>query len=152
MSIDSRADLLGLRLPGIQRKVQELLRATEGELNELPNEPSKDPVGEVYNVISKFSDALAQYVEGTPGKGGLLQAIRPAQQSFRETICRSSPDFRPYSKPDADEVTKRRNGLTKPDFLSNEEEVHLPSDDDNAIYIDEVMDRARQYASARRLR
>ena len=123
------------------------MRATEEELNELPNEPSKDPVGEVYNVISKFSDALIQYVEGTPGEDGLLQAIRPEKQRFRQSIRKTGPDFRPYNRPDADDIVKRRNSLTKPDFLSNEGEVDLPTDDENAIYIDEVMDRARQYVS-----
>ena len=144
-------DLWGFRLPAIQRKVQELLRATEGELSELPNEPSKDPVGEVYNVISKFSDALAQYVEGMPDKDGLLQAVRPEQQRFREEVRKTRPDFRPYNEPDTDEVTMRRDRLTKPEFLANEEEVDLPTDDDNAIYIDEVMDRARQYVFTHRL-
>lgn len=137
---------MGSRLPAIQRKVQESLRATEAELHELPNEPSKDPVGEVYNVISRFSRSLGRYVEGTSGKDGLLQAIRPEQKAFRDELSKTAPDFRPYNKPDADDIIKRRSALTKPDFLSNEQEVKMPKDDDDAIFIDEVMANAEQYA------
>ncbi|EPS96653.1 hypothetical protein FOMPIDRAFT_52737 [Fomitopsis schrenkii] len=132
------------QLPAIQRKVQELLRATEGELHELPNEPSKDPIGEVFNVISRFSSALAGYVEGTPGKDGLLQSIRPEQKMFWRELRKTAPDFGPYNKPDTADIIQRRNGLTKPGFLSNEQEVDMPAGDDEAIYINEVMASAEQ--------
>lgn len=122
------------------------MRATEGELHELPNEPSKDPIGEVFNVISRFSSALAGYVEGTPGKDGLLQSIRPEQKMFWRELRKTAPDFGPYNKPDTADIIQRRNGLTKPGFLSNEQEVDMPAGDDEAIYINEVMASAEQYA------
>ncbi|KAH9924573.1 P-loop containing nucleoside triphosphate hydrolase protein [Fomitopsis serialis] len=130
------------RLPEIQKTIQEMLRTTESQLGELPKEPSKDPVGEVYNLVSKFSSALTQYVEGTPGADGLLQIIRPKQQEFKDAIQKTAPDFRPFEKPDADDM--QLANLTPPDFLSNEEVPSLPEDDVGAIYIDEVMNLAVQ--------
>ncbi|KZT65429.1 hypothetical protein DAEQUDRAFT_814318 [Daedalea quercina L-15889] len=136
---DVLSALIAQRLPEIHKKIQEMLRTTESQLSDLPNEPSKDPVGEVYNIISKFCTALNRYVEGTPGADGLLQAIRPQQQEFKDEIRRTAPDFRPYDKLDMLSIS-----LTNADFLSNEEKPYMPADDDSAIYIDEVMDLALQ--------
>ena len=132
---------VGDRLPDIHKTIQEMLRTTEAQLGELPQEPSKDPVGEVYAIIGKLSSALSQYVEGTPGADGLLQAIRPKQQDFKEAVRNTAPDFRPFEKTDDDLVTE---SLTVPEFLSNEEKPCLPEDDGSAIYVDEVMDLALQ--------
>ncbi|KZT65430.1 hypothetical protein DAEQUDRAFT_676924 [Daedalea quercina L-15889] len=140
---DVLSGLIAKRLPDIQKTIQDMLRTTEGQLGELPQEPSKDPIGEVYNLISKLSDALTQYVEGTPGAGGLLQTIRPKQQEFKDAIRKTAPDFRPSERPDGDDFAYG-NGLTLPEFLSNEEKPHLPDDDSDAIYIDQVMDYALQ--------
>ena len=66
-------DLWGFRLPAIQRKVQELLRATEGELSELPNEPSKDPVGGRGTEPNKNQQEWAS----SPVSAGRSENIRP---------------------------------------------------------------------------
>ncbi|TFY61378.1 hypothetical protein EVJ58_g4548 [Rhodofomes roseus] len=135
---DVLSGLIAKRLPDIQKTIQEMLRMTEIQLGELPKEASKDPVGEVYNLIGKFSSALTQYVEGTPGADGLLQTIRPKQQDFKDAIRKTAPDFRPFEQGD------NGSGLTVPEFLSNEEKPCLPEGDDHAVYINEVMDLALQ--------
>ena len=119
-----------------------MLRTTEAQLGELPREPSKDPVGEVYAVISKLTGALNRYVEGTPNSNGLLQTIRPKQQAFKEAVRNTAPDFRPFERSDANGPAA--TGLTLPEFLSNEETPRLPEDEGNAIYVDEVMELALQ--------
>ena len=98
------------------------------------------PYGSAH-VLVTASVRKSQYVEGTPGADGLLQAIRPKQQEFKEAVRNTAPDFRPFEKTDDDLVAE---SLTVPEFLSNEEKPCLPKDDDGAIYVDEVMDLALQ--------
>ena len=135
-----------LRLPDIQKTIQEMLRTTEAQLAELPREPSQDPVGEVYAMITQLAGALDRWVEGTPSADGLLQTIRPKQQEFRDAVRNTAPDFRPFERADAGGAAA---SLTLPEFLSNEETPGLPVDDAEAIYVDEVMALALQWVAFR---
>ncbi|KAF9807177.1 hypothetical protein IEO21_08336 [Rhodonia placenta] len=81
------------RLPEIELVIQKSLQTTEEHLRELPTEPSQDPVGEVYNLISRFSMQLTRYLEGTPEPDGLLQTIRPYQDAFKIAIRGTAPNF-----------------------------------------------------------
>lgn len=123
----------------LQEELQELLRKTDDALRALPKPPSIDPLTEILNVISEFARDIAKHVDGLPNRNGLLQAIRPAQETFRQTIRKTAPDFRPSERGDA-EVTP----LLPPSFLDCEERCDIYVADREPIYIDEVMQRAQE--------
>ncbi|KAI0628425.1 P-loop containing nucleoside triphosphate hydrolase protein [Trametes polyzona] len=132
------------RLPIIQEELQDLLTATDEQLNKLPKPPSSDALSEVLHLLSTFTKGLSQFLEGTPDEDGLLQSIRPAYESFLGAIRATEPDFRPYERQAAQRNPEAFKHTT-PLFLKSEEEVpYVPADDSSAIYIDEVMQRARQ--------
>ncbi|PCH35511.1 hypothetical protein WOLCODRAFT_107442 [Wolfiporia cocos MD-104 SS10] len=135
---DILSALIAKSLPAIQEKIQQMLMMTEGQLNELPKEPSKDPIGEVFNLISKFSARLTKYLEGTPGADGLLQTIRPRREEFRRAISATAPDFRPHNRHREDDDNEQPT-VVPLEFLANEGELVVPTTDDSAIYIDDVM-------------
>ena len=85
----------------LQEELQELLRKTDDALRALPKPPSIDPLTEILNVISEFARDIAKHVDGLPNRNGLLQAIRPAQETFKQTIRKTAPDFRPSERGDA---------------------------------------------------
>lgn len=125
----------------LQEELQELLRKTDESLRGLPKPPSTDALTEILNVIGDFSRDVAKHVDGLPDKNGLLQTIRPAQESFRQAIRGTAPDFRPSERGD-----KEATPLLPPNFLGVEErcDVYYVVDRE-PIYIDEVMHRAQEY-------
>ena len=123
---------------------------------------------ELLHVISDFVQDVARHVEGTTQEDGLLQSIRPAQERFKLAIRYTAPDFRVHERKARAQVRFAPTALVKgnedagneksgasesepqdvvphPDFLTNEDKYDFrPTNDDNAIYIDEVMQRAQQ--------
>ncbi|KIK81251.1 hypothetical protein PAXRUDRAFT_832978 [Paxillus rubicundulus Ve08.2h10] len=151
------SELIAKRLPEIQKELMNSLQETEAELRALPRAPSSDPVGEVLHVLSNFTRDLSRRLEGTSEEDGLLQTIRPCQETFKRAIRRTAPNFVPW------ENTQSARELPKAEFLANEEgddegtviesdggspslphlgsvEKSLPTDQ---IYIDEVFKRAQ---------
>ncbi|KAI0657630.1 P-loop containing nucleoside triphosphate hydrolase protein [Cubamyces menziesii] len=141
---DLLSDKIRERLPGIQEELQDLLGTTDAHLEKLPKPPSSDALSEVLHLISTFCKGLSQLLEGAPEKDGLLQSIRPVHEAFHEAIRSTEPDFRPYER----QFAERNPGEHKyiyPPFLASEESApYKPKDNSHAIFIDEVMDRARQ--------
>ncbi|KAJ8454305.1 hypothetical protein ONZ51_g13104 [Trametes cubensis] len=141
---DLLSDKIRERLPGIQEELQDLLGTTDAQLEKLPKPPSSDALSEVLHLISTFCKGLSQLLEGAPEKDGLLQSIRPVHEAFHEAIRSTEPDFRPYER----QFAERNPGEHKyiyPPFLASEESApYKPKDNSHAIFIDEVMDRARQ--------
>lgn len=124
------------RLPGISNELQNLLKQTDNRLRKLPKPPPENPVTEIIELVSGFSRKLSTYVEGTPDKLGIHQAIRPLHTKFRDAIKDTAPDFRPYK-------AEAQTNYEPPSFLAAEK-AELGSDD-GAIYVDEVMNLALQY-------
>ena len=153
------------RLPEIQDELEKSIIRARDLLDSLPKPPSDDPRGEISSLLHTFTSDLAQEIRGVPDEDGLLQAIRPAQEIFRRAIRMTAPNFRPFEK----RFSGTRH-LGKATFLHNEEgeewnegsesesnaEFELCSELDppvstkikgrssKAIYIDQVMERARQ--------
>lgn len=128
-----------LRLPEIHEELQNHLRKTEKQIQDLPKPPSSDPFGEILHLIGEFTRSLARHLEGTPGSNGLIQSIRPAQIQFQRAIRATAPDFRPYARKDA-----QARSLPGMPFLENEEQFEArPEDDGREIFIDEVFERAQ---------
>ncbi|KAI5117952.1 hypothetical protein M0805_004717 [Coniferiporia weirii] len=134
---DTLSDLIAKRLPELQNELQVLLQRTEESINELPVPTSSDALAEMVQFISHFSSDVSCLVEGTPGKGGLIQSIRSKQDEFRNGILSLAPNFKPYKK-DSKVVD-----LPRMEFISNEE-----ADEKNShgvvMHIDEVMELAHQ--------
>ena len=130
------------RLPEIQSELNRTISDTRERLNKLPKAPSADPVNDICTLIYTFTTDLSRHVEGVADKDGLLQAIRPAHEKFREAIRSTAPNFQPFEEK---QKTKNLKRLSMPSFLLNEEGDDGDTKDENdAIYIDEVMDRAHQ--------
>jgi hypothetical protein len=131
------------RLPEIQNELDKTIYETRERLNKLPKAPSSDPVNDICTLIYTFTTDLARHVEGVADKDGLLQAIRPAHEKFRQAIRSTAPNFQPF-----EEKQKAKRRLTLPSFLLNEEVDDTTGsdtkDENDPIYIDEVMERAYQ--------
>jgi hypothetical protein len=155
------------RLPEIQDELEKSIIRARDLLNGLPKPPSDDPRGEISSLLHIFTSDLAKEIRGVPDEDGLLQVIRSAQEKFRRAIRMTAPDFRPFEK-----KFKETRHLGRTTFLhceegvneewnegseseSNAESYSEPdssvskkrkrrSSTGKAIYIDQVMERARQ--------
>lgn len=129
-----------LRLPKLEDELLVQLKKTRKELNDLPSPPSRDPKGEIYRLVTSFTQDLSRCIEGSPEADGILQSIRPLQEKFRKAIRATAPNFRPY---------KRGGGGGKefynPGFLSNEEQMYVMPNNQTIIHVDEVMAMALRY-------
>lgn len=152
------SDLIAKRLPEIQEELQNMLDATEKQLQGLPKPPSGEPFGEINGMMHKFATDLQSRMFGVAnkdGREGLLQQIHPVHEEFRKAIRNTAPDFRPYEH-------RERRGKTfeKPDFLAHEEDdgdgdvlsgsesTDSGDSESRIIYIDQVL----QYATRSRTR
>ncbi|KAI0740579.1 P-loop containing nucleoside triphosphate hydrolase protein [Earliella scabrosa] len=140
---DVLSECISQRLPHIQEELQKLLAGTDAKLTQLPKPPSTDALSEVLYHISEFSRLLGKHVEGTPHADGLLQLVEPACFNFQKAIRATEPDFRPYTRRMAT-TNPAIHHFQTPSFLSNEGELYNPPDDSRAIYLDDVMKRARE--------
>jgi hypothetical protein len=151
------------RLPEIQDELEKSIIRARELLDSLPKPPSDDPRGEISSLLHTFTSNLAQEIRGVPDEDGLLQAIRPAQETFRRAIRMSAPNFRPFEK----KFGGTRH-LGKATFLHREEgeewnegsesesnaepyfepdppiSIKRKGSSSKVIYIDQVMERARQ--------
>ena len=136
--------LHNLRLPEIQEEVRELLSEARSLLEEMPDEPSDQPVSEVMEILHTFSRDLEREMDGVADENGLLQRILPKKEDFRKAIRMTAPNFIPFEKSQNNQYT-----LSQFSFLNNEEtEEDLDAYEETqttsstAIYIDEVLHRA----------
>lgn len=129
------------RLPEIHNELDKTIYETRERLKKLPKAPSSDPVNDICTLIYTFTTDLARHVEGVADKDGLLQAISPAHEKFRHAIRSTAPNFQPF-----EEKLKTKKRLSLPSFLLNEEvdDASDTKDPNDAIYIDEVIERAHQ--------
>ncbi|CAL1711881.1 unnamed protein product [Somion occarium] len=146
---DILSALIMKRLPELQDELQILLEKTQESLKTLPKPPSTDVLTEILHLIGDFSRDLAKHLEGTPDEDGLLQAIRPAHEAFKRAIRATAPNFKPFEKNKQSFTMSHMLGeetdVDTPSFLSNEEDpTSKESGPTNAIYIDEVMERAKR--------
>ncbi|KAH7929544.1 hypothetical protein BV22DRAFT_1102356 [Leucogyrophana mollusca] len=139
------SELISKRLPEVRNEIYTILRNTEEEMRTLPKAPSNDPIGEVLHVLSNFTRALSQRLEGTPEEDGLLQTIRPYQDKFQHAIRATAPNFQPWRSDRTDRV------LPKASFLANEEGHAADEAEESTaaalspkIYLDEVLNRAQK--------
>ncbi|KAG5337798.1 hypothetical protein C0989_008853 [Termitomyces sp. Mn162] len=163
---DAAADVTSeIRLPEIQDEIEKSIIATRDALQNLPKPPSSDPRNEIASLLHVFVQDLARHINGVP-EAGLLQTIRPAQEQFRRAIRVTAPDFQPFERRHA-----KKKKINKAEFLLSEEgheDFAIPNETvdswsdkksvadvtsietnssedivpDDAIYIDEVMQRA----------
>ncbi|KAG6810923.1 hypothetical protein H0H92_009758 [Tricholoma furcatifolium] len=159
------SELISKRLPQIQDEIDRSIANIRESIRNLPKPPSSDPRNEISTLLHTFVRELAKHVAGTP-TDGLLQAIRPAQDDFRRAIRATAPDFQPFER-----RYRNKKKIGSADFLVSEEgrEDSMALDADsglgsgtvpcafglsedpsdivpnpNAIYIDEVLERANE--------
>ncbi|THH11229.1 hypothetical protein EW146_g8124 [Bondarzewia mesenterica] len=127
------------RLPQLQDEIDKLLTQTEDSIGRLPQPPSSEPVAEILRMVGGFVRAVERHIEGTPHVGGLLQSIRPAQDTFQKAIRRTAPDFKPFERDTGHYL------MPSPGFLAHEEDywMVLSQERNEPIYIDEVMEKAK---------
>ncbi|TFY61367.1 hypothetical protein EVJ58_g4550 [Rhodofomes roseus] len=150
------SELIAKRLPELQDELQNLLQKTEDALRQLPKPPSNDAFAEILHLLSDFAREMSKHLEGTPEGHGLLQTLRPVQERFKKAIRDTAPDFRPFPKPQRakdretdmakqDLVDADGTQFQQPEFLRAEEpDTWEVGNDDRAVYVDEVMARARE--------
>ncbi|KAH9965473.1 P-loop containing nucleoside triphosphate hydrolase protein [Russula dissimulans] len=133
-------NLIAKRLPELEVEVNKQLERATSEISRLPSPPSSEPVGEMLRLIGLFVRSLERLVEGTPDEDGLIQALRGPQTDFKRAIRQTAPDFRPHPR-----VVLFGKPITfpKPEFLPDEEIEEQPNALSRAIYIEDVMDKAK---------
>lgn len=114
---------------------------TDSLLGQLPTAPSDDAFGEVSDTLAAFARKFGQFLKGTPGVDGLLQSIRHARTEFKRAVRATAPDFRACER---SEVGMLSGKATTLDFLKGEEKESIPANGERAIYIEDVMERARK--------
>ncbi|KAF4620301.1 hypothetical protein D9613_001087 [Agrocybe pediades] len=92
------SDLISKRLPQIYQELEENITNARRDLASLPPPPSDNPHTEIAALIHKFMNEVAKHVEGIPQADGLLQRIRPMNETFRINIRSTAPVFRPFEK------------------------------------------------------
>ncbi|KAI0250048.1 P-loop containing nucleoside triphosphate hydrolase protein [Lactifluus subvellereus] len=152
---DKLCNMIGKRLPIIQRDLSELLDQTNQELKGLPPPPSSAPISEILRLITKFTGAVEEQGKGKPDRDGLLQQIRPWQEEFRSAIRETAPCFVPQfrKRPDPEEEDLEQAVESRPDplFLEGEESYSdVGLDDGKEIFIDDVLETA-EWAVTREL-
>ncbi|KAG8755211.1 hypothetical protein FRC14_004253 [Serendipita sp. 396] len=156
-------DLIVARLPGLLREVEARLETIQKELAKLPSKVEGDPVTEVWKMIEEFKSDVQALVLGRAqdGEKGLIQNFRASREEFRESIFQQAPDFKPYDCPaglygsrslDVDQSISSTTDDTDSsgEGATGELERLEPSGTRNPktlIYIDEVMDMARNAAT-----
>ncbi|KAI0057528.1 hypothetical protein BV25DRAFT_1841634 [Artomyces pyxidatus] len=95
------SDLIAKRLPEMEQEIQRQKEYVERSLNKLPIALSLDPLTEMVNLLTNFSNAVIYNIEGTPDEDGLVQAIRPHQETFQHAIRTLAPDFHLCKQADA---------------------------------------------------
>lgn len=97
--------------------------------------------GEVLHSLRNFVCGLDRRVESTPEEDGLLQTIRPHQETFKIAIRRTAPYFVPWEN-------TTRKGLREAAFPTHKDgdDVTWGESDlgRSEIYIDEVLHRAQK--------
>ncbi|KAI0262190.1 P-loop containing nucleoside triphosphate hydrolase protein [Gloeopeniophorella convolvens] len=142
---DKLCDLIAARLPDIERELEGLLAKTERELAALPPPPSTEPIKEILRMIADFAREVSRQTQGVPGREGLLQQIRPSEEHFRVTIRETAPCFVPHWREDEGEY----DTSTAPPFLIGEEsESDAGLDDENEVFVDDVLEMAKWYVSS----
>ena len=134
-------------LPESQQELDNAISHAWTVLSALPKEPAKDLRNVRPNLLYGFITNLARHMEGMPDEGGLIQAIRPAQETFRLTIRKTVPVFWPFKEKHAEGRT-----FGNPLFLRDKEGEGNDMENDGGelgnqgkvIYIDEVLNRAHK--------
>ena len=101
-----------------------------------------------------FTRAVEKQVEGVPGRGGLLQQIKPRQEEFRVAIRTTAPCFVPRYKGSQSQEMVFEGGANEDwepyrrlSFLEGEEDYgEIGLDDGKEIFIDDVLETAEWYA------
>ena len=145
------------RLPEIQDELEKSIIRARDLLDSLPNPPSDDPCGEISSLLHTFTSDLAQEIRGVPDEDGLLQVIRPAQEKFRRAIRMTAPDFLPFERKfegtrhlcpakflRSEEGDEWNEGSESEGNAESSSELGPRGRSSKAIYIDQVMERARQ--------
>ncbi|EMD32895.1 hypothetical protein CERSUDRAFT_76970 [Gelatoporia subvermispora B] len=134
------SSLIAKRLPEIRDELQSLMVTTDSLLGQLPTAPSDDAFGEVSETLAAFTRKFGQFLKGTPGVDGLLQSIRHAQAQFKRAVRATAPDFRACER---SEMGMLPGKATMLDLFKDEEKGSIPVNGERAIYIEDVMERAR---------
>jgi len=116
---------------------------TESQIRKLPAAPSDDAQGEILLLVSDFARELATYVEGTPDANGIHQAIRPLNKLFTTEIRVTAQKFSPFVRG----ATGIRGGalyFIHPKFHPLDQESDIRTDDDDGIFVDQVMEMSDQ--------
>jgi hypothetical protein len=89
--------------------------------------------------LNAFTRDLSRHIEGTADSDGLVQRVNRENVKFKLAIRKTVPDFRPFER------SKGGGRLdVGPEFLHDEDPDTFIQNDSTAVYIDDVMDRARQ--------
>jgi hypothetical protein len=137
------------RLPEIQEELQAIIQRTESDLRALPKPPSNDPVGEVHQLLDAFARDVAQHVEGFTsfasgnrgGADGLIQQVNKENRTFRHSIRRTAPHFRPYER-DSDRPTPK--SLPVPEFLHEEDAEEFKEMIGTPLYMEDIVKKMNE--------
>jgi hypothetical protein len=110
----------------------------ESNLESLPSGPSSNPQLEISTLILSFLRDLTAYVQGVPNESGIIQRLRPHNETFRKKIHFTLPRFSPYES-SLGIVPSLPDFLTEEDPNQADEAGSIYEDSTDIISIDAVM-------------
>ena len=144
-----------IRVPQIQDEIERNITHTRELMSRLPPPPTSDPRGEILNLLYAFTQDLSQHIKGVPdgfgssSRPGLIQAMRPEQETFKRAIRATAPYFWPFDKSTATHLIPVDYLLAgeAESFDSGEDQHQDSSQERPKIFIDEVLRRAQRFVS-----
>ncbi|KAF8519778.1 P-loop containing nucleoside triphosphate hydrolase protein [Hysterangium stoloniferum] len=91
--------LIYRKLPKLREDAQAVREAALKELSALPTPLEKNPVLELMNILSSFSEKIRKYIEAADDDiefKELIGYFRDASWAFKKDLYKTAPDFRPF--------------------------------------------------------
>jgi len=98
-------------LPNLRDDVQKQLANLRKNLSSLPPPPPKEPVSEIYRLMSSFSREVGLAVMGAEGHENLMQQCRRVFLQLQKDIWSTRPNFSPLPKGAMVKPSNSPNGL-----------------------------------------
>ncbi|KAH9851169.1 P-loop containing nucleoside triphosphate hydrolase protein [Lenzites betulinus] len=132
--------IIGESLPGLLEEVAKQLTQANALLQALPPAVTTEPSAFVLDLITKFSNDVAELVQGSERQAALVQSTRDSYIKFKYAILGTAPQFIPY------EDAQRGGAKSKRAFLAIDEEkdenvkVKVPA---RHLYLEDVREHIR---------
>ena len=135
------------RLPKVSEELHEQLEGTIDELDSLPLDISEDPVAELLTLVQAFNRRIESVIDGSVANElGVIQSAADAYERFTKDIGSKTPRFRPFTKAYPSLQNAEINEFPEFPTALELDQLDTTNMSANIWYLDDVLERAKQYA------